>query len=277
METNNKTLESNRKVHSLLLKNGDYQNSPHFRQENQDKVKRTIISLMEKAIGNKKLIDFGCGTGFIINLTKNLFDEVHGVDITQEMMDEIDTTSGNITLTNSIAEHTPYPNDEFHFATAYSFMDHLSSYETFLKEVFRVLCKGGVFYSDLNPNRSFINALEHTESSTQQNNKIITREIQAGLHNGAYYQDKYGIDPETMAAAEPIKSFQKGFSEEEIRQTARKIGFSECYIEYEWYVDQGSIIHDHSPTLADEIDQYLKSILPLSSSLYKYLKIVLIK
>ncbi|WP_432467948.1 class I SAM-dependent methyltransferase [Agarivorans sp. Z349TD_8] len=275
--THNQTLNSNREIHTLLLKNGDYQRSPHFRQENQDKVRNIIMALIKNGAGTKRLIDFGCGTGFIINLTKDLFDEVHGVDITQEMMDEVDISNGNITLTNSIAEATPYPDNSFTFATAYSFMDHLANYEIFLEEVYRVLASNGVFYTDLNPNRMFIQALERAEKKDITHNSIITREIQAGLHNGSHYEKKFGIDPELLAKAEPIKTYKKGFLESEVRHIATKIGFKECHIEYEWYINQGSIFHNNSPEEAEKINQYLTSLLPMSSSLYKYLRIILVK
>ncbi|BEU02822.1 hypothetical protein OAG1_16220 [Agarivorans sp. OAG1] len=275
--TRDKILESNQKVHSLLVKSGDYQQSPHFKEENQAKVRSILQKLAGSLHSTTRMVDFGCGTGFIINLSKDLFDEVHGVDITPEMMALIDTSSNNIILTESTAEQTPYPSEHFEFATAYSFMDHLEDLENFLVEVYRVLQKGGVFYSDLNPNREFIQAMSQLEANEEATSPLMRRELKAALHNGEHYAQEYGIDPETLECAEPIKTVEKGFLAKDITRVAKKVGFSDCRIELDWYVDQGTIIHQHSNQAAEEIDSYLRSILPMSAHLFKYIRIVLTK
>ena len=53
----------------------------------------------------ENILDVGCGTGFIINLSKDLFDELHGVDATQAMLDKVDLSSGNIILHNKLANY----------------------------------------------------------------------------------------------------------------------------------------------------------------------------
>ncbi|GGB10514.1 class I SAM-dependent methyltransferase [Agarivorans gilvus] len=273
----NETLEANKIIHTALVTSGAYQKSPHFKPENQKKV-RQIIKSLSKDLGNEsKLIDFGCGTGFILNLSKDLFSELHGVDITPEMINRVDTSSGNIILNISKAEKTPYKNNEFDMATAYSFMDHLSSPNVFLKEVHRVLKPGGIFYSDLNPNRHFIQSLKMEDKNKKTNSPLINREIKAAIHNGEHYHELYGVSPESLEKAEPIKTINHGFCPEEIRKTAEKIGFSECNITYDWFIDQGRILNNEPEGNSDIIENYLKSVLPLSSHLFKYIRIIMKK
>jgi ubiquinone/menaquinone biosynthesis C-methylase UbiE len=166
-------LNANIYVHAFLANSGEYQKSPHFRPENQEKVRRILDRIVAKStVSNQsiaKAIDFGCGTGFMIDLMKDMFSEVHGLDITNDMMKRVDVSSGNVFLHECLAEKTPFPDNHFDFATAYSFMDHLFSYDDFLQEAYRVLKPGGTFYSDLNPNRAFINSMAKVETDRASN------------------------------------------------------------------------------------------------------------
>lgn len=276
------TLKANIYVHGSLAKSGEYNKSPHFREENQHKVRKILLRITAD-IGNlsqAKAIDFGCGTGFIIHLIRDLFAEIHGVDITDEMMKQVDLSSGNIHLHNSIAEKTPFKDNSFELATAYSFMDHLYNYEDFLKEAYRVLKPGGVFYSDLNPNRDFILAIAQTKDIYPDISKIspiVSREYAGAVHNGDYYQENFGIDGYLLDKAEPGKSVNKGFSANEVLSTAREIGFSKYQVEYEWFLGQAKVMHQQSIEDAEKIERYLNEILPVSSSVFKYLRFVFVK
>lgn len=276
---NRDTLEANKYVHSLLVETGEYQKSPHFRPENIAKVRDLVVSLTEDVDASvSTAIDFGCGTGFMINIMKDRFREVHGVDITQAMMKEVDLSSGNVFLHEAMAENTPFPDDHFDFATAYSFMDHLFDAGEFLKEVHRVLKPGGVFFSGLNPNRDFIVAMDAAEQKAVMGvSAIVTREIKGALHNGDYYAENFGVDGDMLDKAEPIKALQKGFEAKEIYELAQRVGFSACRIDYDWFLGQGKVMHEQSFERAEQINEYLSSILPVASPLYKYLNFIFTK
>jgi len=273
-------IKANIYVHAFLANAGEYNKSPHFRPENQEKVRNILLRLTAECREKKRVIDFGCGTGFMINLMRDLFDEVHGIDITQDMMKQVDLSSGNVTLHESIAESTPFAAEMFDFATAYSFMDHLVDYRVFLQEAYRVLKKGGTLYSDLNPNRDFIMAIAGVEklaSGVLPVTPIVSREIQGALHNGEHYQEHYGMNAELLEQAEPIKTHDKGFCAVEVLETARDIGFSSCRVEFEWFLGQAKVMHEQSHADAGTIERYLNAILPVSSYLFKYLRFILIK
>lgn len=274
------TIKANIYVHAFLANSGEYNKSPHFLPENREKVRNILLRLTGACPERNKVIDFGCGTGFMIHLMHDLFNEVHGVDITQDMMKQVDLSSGNVTLHESLAERTPFDSETFDFATAYSFMDHLLDYDIFLREAYRVLKKGGYFYSDLNPNRDFILAIADAEKlagNSLQITSIVDREIRGALHNGKHYQETYGMNSELLEKAEPIKTHDKGFSAAEVLATARSIGFSDCRVEFEWFLGQSKVMHEQSQAVSDKIEQYLNSVLPVSTQLFKYLRFVLIK
>lgn len=273
-------IKANIYVHSFLANSGEYNKSPHFRPENLEKVRGILDRLVTECNQKRKAVDFGCGTGFMINMTRHLFHEVHGVDVTTDMMKQVDLTSGNVFLHESLAEDTPFDSESFDFATAYSFMDHLLDYRSFLKEAYRVLKKGGILYSDLNPNRDFIMAIASIERKREDAIPVmpsVAREIQGALHNGHNYKKKFGMDAELLERAEPVKTFQKGFNAEEVLVEAKKIGFSDCRVEFEWFLGQAKVMHEQSKSDSAVIESYLNSALPVSAHLFKYLRFIFVK
>lgn len=272
-------LQANQAVHASLANSGEYNRSPHFREENQEKVKAILAGLVDGISKERvKSLDLGCGTGFIIHLLVGMVDEIHGVDITDDMMSQIDISSGTVFLKNSQAENTPYDDQSFSLVTAYSFLDHLESYEEVLREAFRVLEPGGIFYSDLNPNRHFSKLMLSLEDAPGVSMpEIVAREIKGMLHNGAYYEEKFGISEETLNSAEPVKSISHGFDPDEVIAVAREIGFSESRYEYDWYLGQAAVMHQQKSGDHEAIEAYLRMALPSTRGLFKYLRFVLEK
>lgn len=274
-----RTLEANRLVHSSLATSGEYNQSPHFRPENQKKVRGIIedlVNSLDFEESDKRALDFGCGTGFVIHLAHDLLAEIHGIDITVEMMEQVDKGLQNVHLHEGLAEATPFSSGYFHMAFAYSFMDHLADPESFLKEAFRVLKPGGVLYTDLNPNRAFIDAIASGEEARTAS-KHILKEIEGALRNGQLYERKYGIDPEVLEQAEPVKTIERGFDPDEVREAAIRIGFSRVEVEHHWFLGEGTIMQEGQQGETGVIENYLKSVLPISAPLFKYLRFFLWK
>lgn len=275
-----KAIEANIKVHSSLASSGEYNRSPHFRPENKQKVRKILEGLINKESQKQpyRLLDLGCGTGFIIHLSHDLVDEVYGVDITDEMMRLIDLSPGNIQVQNSTAEETPFEDEFFNMVTAYSFLDHLTSYEEVIAEAYRVLKPGGIFYSDLNPNRHFAKSMEALESyNLDALPEVVSREIAGMLHNGEYWESNFGIDKDSLTNAEPIKSFDKGFDPDEVLAFGKKVGFSNVSFEYDWFLGQAIMLHEHSQEKTDIVDQYLRFALPATQGLYKYIRFIFVR
>ena len=273
-------IKANIEVHSELVKKGEYQKSPHFNDENKNEVKiklEKLVSTLPTDIKEKKMIDFGCGTGFIIQLIQKKFTEVHGVDVSIEMMKHVDTSSGNIFLHESVAEKTPFNENSFDFATAYSFMDHLLDYKIFLKEVYRTLKKGGVFYSGLNPNKDFILGMDKSEKSIKLKSGVVNDEISKALHNGAYYKKNFGLNDDVLEKAEPTKTFEKGFDFNEVLKFAKSLGFSKVDVTFDWFLGQGQILKEQKSNDIKIINNYLQSLLPFSSQCFKYLSFIFTK
>jgi ubiquinone/menaquinone biosynthesis C-methylase UbiE len=272
--TRDDVLEANIHIHTSLI--DMYDDQPHFRVENKEKVSAILTELRNAMTlpvgGRSKLLDMGCGTGFVLGLASNLFDELHGIDITPAMLDKIDTSSGKIHLHRGLAEKTPFAESSFDIVTAYSFMDHLFELRSFLTEVYRVLKPGGVFYSDQNANRSFWDAVGKLAGPLGEYSAIVRREMTVGLRPEDELAKSREIDTEEFRAAEYIKTQENGIDAGEVIELAHSIGFSDCQVKYDWFLGQGKVMHNQSFADAEIVETYLREVAPLSDRLFKYLR-----
>ena len=278
--TDTAIIEANIEVHRALVAAGEYQNSPHFLPENKRRVSQKLQTDVLQRFSGKPIdaIDFGCGTGFMIDLLVEFVECVHGIDITQEMLDEVDLSSGKVSLSLGQVENTPFKQNQFDLATAYSFLDHLSDIRIFLEETHRVLKPGGVFYTGLNPNKAFSDLLRSTAQNYPQEaamSGIVEREITCALDNGSYYQEKFGIAKNALELAESIKTKYGGIDAFDLKEMALDIGFREAAISYEWFLGQAH--YTALPAANASIQSYLDSVMPASLPLFKYFNLVCVK
>ena len=133
-------IEANIHVHTSLAEvyNKD---EPHFRPENKAKVSSRLEALKQRVEG-ERLLDLGCGTGFIIDLARPFFSTIRGVDITPAMLEQVDTEGHDIELHNGQVEDVPFEDNSFDALTAYSFLDHLEDQRAMLVEAKRVMKDG---------------------------------------------------------------------------------------------------------------------------------------
>ena len=148
--------DANILVHSRMA--AEYnEREPHFRPENQAMVRARLERLRREFGG--RLLDIGCGTGFIIDLAVDLFDDVRGIDLTPAMLAQV-RARPNVRVYTADAARLPFEADCFDVVSAYSFFHHLQDLDPVLAEVHRVLRRGGCLYVDLEPNRHFwLNAM----------------------------------------------------------------------------------------------------------------------
>jgi ubiquinone/menaquinone biosynthesis C-methylase UbiE len=268
-------VQANIAVHTALSKTYNT-DEPHFRPENQAKVKGRLKALAERT-GNGRLLDVGCGTGFIIHLAADIFRKIDGVDITPAMMDQVDTSKGDITLTQSVAETLPFPDNTFDAASAYSFLDHLEDYRVVLKEVARVLKPGGEFYVDLVPNRDYWASLSAlTPAELEKASAFVAREHRMVTANDQDVEAKYGVSAADFRKMEPGKEMV-GVLADNLEAEAVAAGYSRAEIHFDWFLGQAKVMHQQSVADSEIVDAYLQEALPLTRRLYKYIWFVLRK
>src|SRR4030043_501258 len=228
---------------------------PHYRQENIRRVEG-IISNLAKRYGNHSLLDIGCGTGFVLNIAKEYFDRVVGIDITQAMLDKVDLSSGNVELKLSESSDMQFSDESFDVCTAYSFLHHLLELGSTFKEVFRCLKSGGAFYADLDPN--YYCWREVDKIGRGEYSEILQREIYSMQNVHVELKSKHGLDENTVKLAEFQKLIRGGMREESIDEALRKAGFLGVDFEYQWVLGQGYVLHNISEEAANYVEDHLR-------------------
>lgn len=270
---------ANVRLHTSM--SDDYQScEPHFRPENVAGVERKLLGAME-GLDATRLLDLGCGTGFMIDIAKHHVNEIHGVDATRAMLDRVDLSGpAQITLHEGDTGSFEVDPGSFAVVTAYSFLHHLYDVSPTLATAARALKPGGRFYADLEPNAHFWSGIAELEKQGGQYDPIVQREIQSVQHRDDEIEQEFGVSAEDFNRAEWGKSMQGGFTPEALEAGIVAAGFSSVDFFYEWFVGRGQLIND--PDLPEErrvsdaeaVDALLERALPLSRGLFKYIGFV---
>ncbi|RKF06521.1 class I SAM-dependent methyltransferase [Oceaniradius stylonematis] len=268
-------IDANIAVHSALAETYNT-DEPHFRPENKAKVSKRLAEL-QAMTGGDRLLDLGCGTGFIIDLARPYFNEIHGIDITPAMLSQVDADGHDITIHQGQVEQLPFDDGSFDAASAYSFLDHLEDTSKMVAEAARVLRPGGALYIDLVPNRFYWTRIGDATLHPQfELSAFARREFDMVTENDKRIEEKYGVDATTFRKAEPAKE-ARGVDPFAFKEVALANGFAGCDIRFDWFLGNAKVLHQQSVEDAAIIDRYLQESLPYSLDLFKYVWFVLKK
>ena len=267
-------IEANIAVHSKLA--SVYQKTePHFRAENIAIVDARLKAAVAETKATR-LLDLGCGTGFMIGIAKNHVKEIVGVDVTRAMLDQVDKSGpAKIELHEHDTGSFPAEAGTFDVVTAYSFLHHLYDIEPTLATAAKALKKGGQFYVDLDPNFYFWDAITKLEGKGTYD-PIVQREIDAVAHKDDEIAKEYGIPNAVFNDAEYGKTATGGFKEEDLREKLMRVGFSKVEFTYYWYLGQAFLVNEEGKPREERLanaaktDEVLQKVMPLSRHLYKY-------
>ena len=272
-----RVMQANVELHSTLAAAYNT-NEPHFRPENVAKVEARLEPIFAETAA-KRLLDLGCGTGFMIDIAKRHVAEIHGVDVTPAMIERVDT-SGDAEIVLHLGDSGSFEPQmgAFDVVTAYSFLHHLGDVTPTLRTAFKALRPGGKLFVDLEPNSEFwaaIGALQRDGSFDE----IVSREIEMVSFKDEDIRRQFGVDEETFNLAEYGKS-TGGFSDATMRPKLLASGFSQVEFFYTWFIGQGQMINDsriprgEATARAETVDELLQRALPLSRELFKYIGFV---
>ncbi len=269
-------IKANIQVHSKMAKT--YSTSePHFRPENIQKVS-DVLGGFFKDQKIKRALDLGCGTGFMINILKKFAEEIDGVDVTQEMLDQVDKSGKTqVRLHKHDTGTFGVEKGTYDVVTMYSFIHHLFDVKPTFKTAYEGLKSGGKLFIGLEPNFYFWNALRDLDHKGNFD-EIVAREVRA-VDEDEVVAIKFGVSKDTLDKAEFSKSIKGGFKEEELLADLKAIGFKNIRVEYDWFLGQGMMINEASVPVAERfknanvVDGILKRQLPLTLHLFKYLSV----
>ena len=121
-----------------------------LRLESKVKVPWVIerIEQRMKSPANVKILDVGCGAGFLSNAIAKKGYSVTGLDLSEESLKvarKYDET-GSVQYVGANAYSLPFPDASFEVVTCMDFLEHVDQPEVVVKEVARVLKPGGLFF-----------------------------------------------------------------------------------------------------------------------------------
>lgn len=165
----------------------------------------------QKYIKNKKVLDIGCGTGYGTSLLSETADEVIGVDISGEAIDYARKhyKKENIIFYKGDATNLNFLKDEkFDVIVSFETIEHISNYHQYLKEMFLLLKKDGIFIVST-PNKKY-----SSPNSEQPLSPFHVIEFQADdfkILLGQYFSsiELYGQDLQTNLLNRIVKIIKK--------------------------------------------------------------------
>ncbi len=270
---------SNIVYHTKLSKRYD-QTQPYFSKDNTDQVAARLKHLSATS-GNDAILDLGCGTGFMLVLAKPYFKELCGVDLTPSMLKiaegKFKNARNKVRLVTGNTDRLPFESSYFNVVTANSFLHHLPKLYPTVKEAYRVLKKGGSFYSDQDPNYYFWLAMRSIKS-TAGISPLLRVEWEAVCKMADKVREAEGVRLSTRVIE--MAEYQKakgGFKEDEVKKIFLKAGFSSVRYEYFWFWQEGVVIREMSRNAGLYFEEHLRKALPVSRPFFKYVRIVAIK
>lgn len=168
-----------------------------------------IVNKLRTVLGNRgKILDVGCGGGFLSNQLARQGYSVTGVDLSPESLSvahKHDVT-GSVKYQVADAYKLPFENESFDVVTAMDFLEHVERPQDVISEFSRVLRPGGIFfYHTFNRNILshvvVIKLLEWFIKNTPKNMHVIKlfikpRELQEYCRNaGMAVMNTIGIRP----------------------------------------------------------------------------------
>lgn len=147
------TKEANKIFYDLIA--DAYEQIDGRRSEKISKWLDKIIKDLSLKTNGEILLDLGCGTGFVIKKASKYFKKVYGIDISHKMIDKIEQIENIKTFVGDI-QKLPFENDMFDIVTSVAVLHHIRDHFPVFKEVYRVLKKNGIFYTDHDIDRRFV-------------------------------------------------------------------------------------------------------------------------
>jgi ubiquinone/menaquinone biosynthesis C-methylase UbiE len=272
MHTTEEVIQANIELHTHLA--DKYRDTePHYRPENIRHVDEVVRKLRQEATGGT-LLDVGCGMGFIVDIAKQHFSKIVGVDVTPAMLERVDLSSPSCDISVQLGrvEKLPFAANTFDATSAYALLHHLTDLAPAFHEICRVLKPGGVFYSDLDPNYYFWEAFNKLPDEGPYSS-FVQRELNAVKHKDDELEADFGVDPKLLATAETLKHEGGGFKEEDLKRMLLAAGFSDVSIRYFWFLGEAHVIHGGHPDSVGPLRTHLTEMLPLSRHLFKYVSV----
>ncbi|WP_375752278.1 class I SAM-dependent methyltransferase [Vibrio sp. HN007] len=199
-------VNANKEFYNLEAK--EYLENEYYAYTNniQADVLNNLHYSVSNSEGNEQFLDLACGSGFLSKLVSrnDLLQKGTGIDISEEQVALFNSEVKSPKFIAKVGDVTKldFEDNSIDVVAGYSVLHHFFDYYEVLKEVTRVVKKGGVIYFDFEPNRKFQNKLSKLiklrrklfDTKTEKNSLHELEDI-AEYHNNF----EPGIDVEELS------------------------------------------------------------------------------
>jgi len=201
----------------------------------------------------KYSLDIGCGTGNILKFTTKIFSTAFGIDLSLSMLKRSQLFGAH--LVQGTGLQAPFPDNFFDLVTGFSLVHHIHEPIELFREIFRILQKGGILYTDWDFNRNFFwkplyPLWTHRMNVPKALASLLKRKLTRDRMVKTFEFAEYHV-------------FRKWLNPESIRLFLEQLGFEKVEIFYHW--NCRSIFRKSSRSL-DRTYEILKSLISLSKN-----------
>lgn len=198
----------------------DYEKIDGRRTEPLTRYAAVQLKMISRNTDADSILDLGCGSGFISRVAKNYFKQRYALDISFKMIKLIDDKT--LLKMTADSDLIPIKEGQFSSVVAFALLHHCYSYENMFVEIYRVLKRGGIFYSDHDMDSLFFKRFRPFL-------KLYRRINNTRKH---YLSKISQLSENTYRCSE---FHQEGIHSGKIESMLKKIGFQEVKIQYHWF------------------------------------------
>lgn len=131
-----------------------------LRAEHRVKFPWILERIRDEGIRDARVLDVGCGGGFLSNALARHGFAVTGIDLSEESLKVAQGHDETKTVSYQVADAyaLPFPDESFDVVTAMDFLEHVEEPEKVIRELSRVLRPHGLFFFHTF-NRNFLSKL----------------------------------------------------------------------------------------------------------------------
>jgi len=182
-------------------------------------VKQQMERLAQATDGDS-MLDLGCGNGFIIDAAKRFFRQRYAIDISYDVLRSIKDKA--LLKINSDFDFLPIQEGQFSCVVTFAVLHHSYSFERIFSEIYRILKKNGIYYSDHDVDAFFFKKFR----------PLLTL-YRAMTDEKKYFLKKYSSVSREMY--DYSEYHRNGIASDKIGIMLKEFGFRQVKIQYHWF------------------------------------------
>lgn len=148
-----KVKEANKFLYNKVA--GDYERIDGRRSEELfDWLRKRLKELSQGLSKEVRLLDIGCGSGFVIRAGQGIFKKLYGIDISENILQSASQFSDGVICAD--ADFLPFKDESIDMAVLFSALHHFYDFKPILNQIQRVLKAGGILYIDHDLSKGFV-------------------------------------------------------------------------------------------------------------------------